>query len=117
MRLQCAALLFPSAESVASETEVALWSDPDLTDKLPPAQQPPGGRSPMNVSRLGSRPPPSWRRARCGGQRFESPQLHQEVLVIDGGFQGPEISRPHKGLAGSSGVCDGHLGGAPPCSV
>jgi hypothetical protein len=37
----------------------------------------------------------------CGGQRFESPPVHQEVLVIDGGFQGPEISRPHKGLAGS----------------
>jgi glyoxylase-like metal-dependent hydrolase (beta-lactamase superfamily II) len=35
-----ASLLFPSAEFVASETEVAFWSDPALTDKLPPAQQP-----------------------------------------------------------------------------
>src|SRR5271168_1804512 len=35
-----ASLLFPSAEFVASETEVAFWSAPDLTDKLPPAQQP-----------------------------------------------------------------------------
>jgi hypothetical protein len=47
----------------------------------------------------------------CGGQRFESPQLHQEVLVIDGGFQGLEIPRPYKELAGSSAVCDGHLAG------
>ena len=35
-----ASLLFPSAEFVASETEVAFWSDPDLAGKLPPAQQP-----------------------------------------------------------------------------
>src|SRR6266404_5327027 len=35
-----ASLLFPSAEFVASETEVAFWSAPDLADKLPPAQQP-----------------------------------------------------------------------------
>jgi glyoxylase-like metal-dependent hydrolase (beta-lactamase superfamily II) len=35
-----ATLLFPSAEFVASETEVAFWSAPDLADKLPPAQQP-----------------------------------------------------------------------------
>jgi glyoxylase-like metal-dependent hydrolase (beta-lactamase superfamily II) len=35
-----AALLFPAAEFVASETEVAFWSAPDLADKLPPAQQP-----------------------------------------------------------------------------
>jgi glyoxylase-like metal-dependent hydrolase (beta-lactamase superfamily II) len=35
-----ASLLFPSAEFIASETEVAFWSDPALTDKLPPAQQP-----------------------------------------------------------------------------
>jgi glyoxylase-like metal-dependent hydrolase (beta-lactamase superfamily II) len=35
-----ASLLFPSAEFVASETEAAFWSDPDLADKLPPAQQP-----------------------------------------------------------------------------
>src|SRR6202041_1477004 len=33
-----ASLLFPTAEFVASETEVAFWSDPALTDKLPPAQ-------------------------------------------------------------------------------
>src|ERR1700726_3133815 len=33
-------LLFPSAEFVASETEVAFWSDPELAGKLPPAQQP-----------------------------------------------------------------------------
>jgi len=33
-------LLFPSAEFVASETEVAFWSPPELTGKLPPAQQP-----------------------------------------------------------------------------
>ena len=33
-------LLFPSAEFVASATEVAFWSAPDLADKLPPAQQP-----------------------------------------------------------------------------
>src|SRR4029077_3705659 len=35
-----ASLLFPSAEFVASETEVTFWSAPDLADKLPPAQQP-----------------------------------------------------------------------------
>src|SRR5580693_3862402 len=35
-----ASLLFPSAEFVASEIEVAFWSAPDLADKLPPAQQP-----------------------------------------------------------------------------
>ena len=35
-----ASLLFPSAEFVAAETEVAFWSDPDLADKLPPQQQP-----------------------------------------------------------------------------
>src|SRR3984893_17827313 len=35
-----ASLLFPSAEFVASETQVAFWSAPDLADKLPPAQQP-----------------------------------------------------------------------------
>jgi glyoxylase-like metal-dependent hydrolase (beta-lactamase superfamily II) len=33
-------LLFPSAEFVASETEVAFWSAPELAGKLPPAQQP-----------------------------------------------------------------------------
>src|SRR5271155_4488666 len=35
-----ASLLFPTAEFVASETEVAFWSAPDLADKLPPQQQP-----------------------------------------------------------------------------
>src|SRR6201994_1938447 len=35
-----ASLLFPSAELVASETEVTFWSDPTLAGKLPPAQQP-----------------------------------------------------------------------------
>jgi glyoxylase-like metal-dependent hydrolase (beta-lactamase superfamily II) len=35
-----ASLLFPSAEFVASETEVAFWSAPELAGKLPPAQQP-----------------------------------------------------------------------------
>jgi glyoxylase-like metal-dependent hydrolase (beta-lactamase superfamily II) len=35
-----ASLLFPSAEFVASETEVAFWSAPELASKLPPAQQP-----------------------------------------------------------------------------
>src|ERR1700760_63535 len=35
-----ASLLFPSAEFVASETEVAFWSDPGLAGKLPPAQLP-----------------------------------------------------------------------------
>jgi glyoxylase-like metal-dependent hydrolase (beta-lactamase superfamily II) len=35
-----ASLLFPSAEFVATETEFAFWSAPDLADKLPPAQQP-----------------------------------------------------------------------------
>jgi glyoxylase-like metal-dependent hydrolase (beta-lactamase superfamily II) len=35
-----ASLLFPSAEFVASETEFAFWSDPELAGKLPPAQQP-----------------------------------------------------------------------------
>jgi glyoxylase-like metal-dependent hydrolase (beta-lactamase superfamily II) len=33
-------LLFPSAELVASETEVAFWSAPELPDKVSPAQQP-----------------------------------------------------------------------------
>src|SRR4030081_2682902 len=35
-----ASLVFPSAEFVASETEVAFWSAPDLVGKLPPAQKP-----------------------------------------------------------------------------
>src|ERR1700736_2999999 len=35
-----ASLVFPSAEFVASETEVAFWRAPELTGKLPPAQQP-----------------------------------------------------------------------------
>src|SRR5271156_924026 len=35
-----ASLLFPSAEFVASETEVVFWSDPGLANKLPPEQQP-----------------------------------------------------------------------------
>jgi glyoxylase-like metal-dependent hydrolase (beta-lactamase superfamily II) len=35
-----ASLLFPAAEFVASETEFAFWSAPDLADRLPPAQQP-----------------------------------------------------------------------------
>jgi glyoxylase-like metal-dependent hydrolase (beta-lactamase superfamily II) len=35
-----ASLLFPSAEFVASEAEVAFWSNPELAGKLPPAQQP-----------------------------------------------------------------------------
>src|SRR6202041_3199196 len=35
-----ASLLFPSAEFVATETEFAFWSAPDLADKLPPEQQP-----------------------------------------------------------------------------
>jgi glyoxylase-like metal-dependent hydrolase (beta-lactamase superfamily II) len=35
-----ASLLFPSAEFVASETEVAFWSDPELASKLPPEQLP-----------------------------------------------------------------------------
>jgi glyoxylase-like metal-dependent hydrolase (beta-lactamase superfamily II) len=33
-------LLFPSADFVASETEVAFWSAPDLVGKLSPAQKP-----------------------------------------------------------------------------
>src|SRR5271167_2200373 len=33
-----ASLLFPSAEFVASGTEVAFWSDPELAGKLPPEQ-------------------------------------------------------------------------------
>jgi glyoxylase-like metal-dependent hydrolase (beta-lactamase superfamily II) len=35
-----ASLLFPSAEFVASETEVTFWSAPDLVGKLSPAQKP-----------------------------------------------------------------------------
>jgi glyoxylase-like metal-dependent hydrolase (beta-lactamase superfamily II) len=35
-----ASLLFPSAEFVASETEVAFWSDPELPGKVSPKQQP-----------------------------------------------------------------------------
>ena len=35
-----ASLLFPSAEFVASETEVAFWSDPDLAGKVSAEQQP-----------------------------------------------------------------------------
>jgi glyoxylase-like metal-dependent hydrolase (beta-lactamase superfamily II) len=34
-----ASLLFPSAEFIASEAEIAFWSNPELADKLPPAQQ------------------------------------------------------------------------------
>ncbi len=35
-----ASLLFPSAEFVASETEVAFWSSPELPGKVSPKQQP-----------------------------------------------------------------------------
>jgi len=35
-----ASLLFPSAEFVASETEVAFWTAPDLVSKLPAVQKP-----------------------------------------------------------------------------
>jgi glyoxylase-like metal-dependent hydrolase (beta-lactamase superfamily II) len=35
-----ASLLFPSAEFVASETEVAFWSAPEWANKLPPALKP-----------------------------------------------------------------------------
>jgi len=35
-----ASLLFPSAELVASETEVSFWSDPELPGKVSPKQQP-----------------------------------------------------------------------------
>ena len=35
-----ASLLFPSAEFVASEAEVAFWSDPGLPGKVPAKQQP-----------------------------------------------------------------------------
>jgi glyoxylase-like metal-dependent hydrolase (beta-lactamase superfamily II) len=35
-----ASLLFPSAEFVASEAEVAFWSDPELPSKVPAKQQP-----------------------------------------------------------------------------
>src|ERR1700745_3804812 len=35
-----ASLLFPSAEFVASETEVAFWSAPDWANRLPPALKP-----------------------------------------------------------------------------
>jgi glyoxylase-like metal-dependent hydrolase (beta-lactamase superfamily II) len=35
-----ASLLFPSAEFVASETEVAFWSAPDLPGKVSPALKP-----------------------------------------------------------------------------
>jgi glyoxylase-like metal-dependent hydrolase (beta-lactamase superfamily II) len=34
-----ASLLFPSAEFIASEAEIAFWSNSELADKLPPAQQ------------------------------------------------------------------------------
>jgi hypothetical protein len=47
----------------------------------------------------------------CGGQRFESPPLHQVVLINGGCFQVPEISRGYKALAWSSAVCDGHFAG------
>jgi hypothetical protein len=49
--------------------------------------------------------------SKCRGQGFDSPQLHQEVLVSGGGSQGYEISRIYKALARSSAVCDGHLTG------
>src|SRR3984893_12446253 len=35
-----ASLLFPSAEFVASETEVAFWNDPELVGKVPPSLKP-----------------------------------------------------------------------------
>jgi glyoxylase-like metal-dependent hydrolase (beta-lactamase superfamily II) len=35
-----ASLLFPSAEFVASETEVAFWNAPELAGKVPPALKP-----------------------------------------------------------------------------
>jgi glyoxylase-like metal-dependent hydrolase (beta-lactamase superfamily II) len=37
---QNTSLAFPSAEFVVSEAEVAFWSNAELADKLPPAQQP-----------------------------------------------------------------------------
>jgi hypothetical protein len=45
------------------------------------------------------------------GLRFDSPQLHHEVLVSGGGSRGSKIPRPYKTLAWSSVVCDGHLAG------
>src|ERR1700751_215416 len=45
-----ASLLFTSAEFVASETEVAFWSAPDLAGKLPPAQQAPVTHTNLNLA-------------------------------------------------------------------
>jgi glyoxylase-like metal-dependent hydrolase (beta-lactamase superfamily II) len=46
-----ASLLFPSAEFVASETEVAFWSAPELAGKLPPAQKPLVTQVNLNLAR------------------------------------------------------------------
>src|SRR6201997_798365 len=43
-------LLFPSAEFVASETEVKFWSDPELARKLPPAQLPRGTQTNLKLA-------------------------------------------------------------------
>jgi len=56
-----ASLLFPSAEFVASETEVAFWSAPTWSGKLPPAQKTAGypgepeiGQPPLRLIKAGA---------------------------------------------------------------
>src|SRR5271170_2864740 len=58
-----ASLLFPSAEFVASETEVAFWSAPELASKLPPAQQPQVNPDESEIGQAPATP----NQGRCGG--------------------------------------------------
>jgi ribonuclease BN (tRNA processing enzyme) len=68
-----ASLLFPSAEFVASETEVAFWSDPELAGKLPPAQQPRVTQTNLKLAR---------------------PQLHLIKAAAEVAPGGPPSTRP-----------------------
>jgi ribonuclease BN (tRNA processing enzyme) len=58
-----ASLLFPSAEFVASKTEVAFWSAPELASKLPPAQQPQVNPDESEIGQAPATP----NQGRCGG--------------------------------------------------
>src|SRR5882757_6281467 len=68
-----ASLLFPSAEFVASETEVAFWNDPALTDKLPPAQQPRITRTNLKLASPRLRLIKPWAEVAPGVTTFDTP--------------------------------------------
>ena len=61
-----ASLLFPSAEFIASEAEVAFWSDPELPGKVSAMQQPVVTQTNLKLATPAcakSRPERRWRRA------------------------------------------------------